>query len=219
VSRRLRWAWFTVVGLAVGISAILLAAVPAAANVGAFALVWGLGVGGLSVRYRVQAQQALAKVGLKGYLGFAVVVVVVSVAEESVCAGFGCALANPNFALDLLVVVPLWLVWLSAWYRYIAPRYAFDYPEALLVASAAGVLFETIGNGRALADPVGSTFGIPLVIVVYAGIVAIPLQLMPWTGTSRKRLRHLIAFIVPYLFVLPVAVALFVVLAASGLLH
>jgi len=216
LKRGVRRAWTFIVVATLAISALLFAVVPAAAKVGAFALLWGLGVGGLLYRFRASAVAALARAGIKGFGGFVAVVIAVSVTEETVCAGFGCALAVPNYFVDLFVVVSMWVAWLSAWYFIIAPRYKFEFEEALLIAACTGVMFEVVGNGRAWGDPLGSTLGIPLVIVVYAAIVMLPMQMMPWKGEREGRAKPLIAFFVPYLAMLPVALAVFAIAAVAG---
>ena len=185
-------------------------------RIAAFTLLWGYGFGGVCWRWRDNIQAALARARIQRYAGFAIAVIVLSVVEESVCAGFGCALAVPNYYADLFVVTSLWLAWLSGWYFVIAPRFKFEYEEALLVAASTGVMFEAVGNGKIFADPFTTTLAIPLAIVVYMGITAIPIRMIEFKGTRGGRSKYPTAFLVPYLLMLPFAVAAFIVASVAG---
>lgn len=183
----------------------------------AFAVVWGAGFGFAAYRIRARFAKAANAAGLSGYVGFAAVVLVVAVAEESLCAAFGCQLAIANLWLDLIFVPVLWLAWLTGWYYLIAPRFKFDPDEALLVAASAGVLFELVGNGRIFADPFIGLLSVPGVILVYAAICVLPMSLIPWKGERAGRAKYPIAFFLPYLAALPSAIAFFIIASVLGI--
>lgn len=214
MNARLRRAWQIIIVAALLICGLLVAV--GGWNTAAFSLLWGFGVGGACYRWREEIHAALASAHLITYAGFVLVVTVVSVVEESLCAGFGCQLAVKNYWADLFVVTCLWVAWLTGWYFLIAPRFKFTYEEALLVAASTGIMFEAVGNGRAFADPVGSLLALPLVIVVYAGITAVPIRMLEFKGTREGRSKYPIAFFVPYLLVLPVAVPVFIIVSLAG---
>lgn len=175
-----------------------------------------MGVGALGYHYRESFARGMRSRGLGGFAGFVATVLVVSVAEESLCSAFGCTLAVANLWVDLIFVPTLWLAWLTAWYFLIARRHTFESDEALLVAAAAGVLFEIVGNGAGLANPVIALLSAPGVAVVSAAICVLPMSLIERTGTRDTRAKYPIAFFVPYLAALPAAVALFMLLSSAG---
>lgn len=213
---RVLLAWKVVFASALGVCALLLAI--GLFWLAAFALVWGVGVGLVLWRNIEKIHAALGRARLLTYPGFALVVVVVSVAEETLCAGFGCTLAVANYFVDLVVVVPMWLVWLTGWYFLVAPRFAFEYEEALLVAAVTGIMFEIVGNGRFLADPLASALSVPLVIVVYMAITAIPIRMIPFSGTRTGLSKYPFAFFVPWVLVLPAVLPIFIVGSLLGVL-
>jgi hypothetical protein len=213
---RVRAAWRVVFA-----SALLVCALVVAVGLGhlaAFTLLWGFGVGGACWRWHAQVRAALGRARLLNLGGFLAVVAAVSVAEETVCAGFGCTLAVPDYAADLFVVVSLWLAWMAGWWLFVAPRFAFAYEEALLCASLTGVLFEVVGNARAWADPWGSALASPLAVVVYMGISALPLSMVTFTGTRSGPSKFLVGVFVPWFFALAAAIPVFIAATALGLL-
>lgn len=214
MNARVRLAWRAV--FAAFAVELILIAIAGVWSLLAFAVFWGVGVGALGYHYRDAFARGMRSAGLAGFTGFAATVLVVSVAEESLCASLGCTLAVADLWVDLIFVPILWLAWLTAWYFLIARRYRFEPDEALLVAAAAGVLFEIVGNGRVLADPFIALLSVPGAIVVYAAICVLPMSLIEWTGARDTRAKYPIAFFLPYLAALLAAVALFILLSSAG---
>ena len=179
-----------------------------------FAFVWGACVGWLSFEYRQEYAKALKSVGLAGYPAFAATVIAVSIAEECLCALFGCTLAVPTLWADLIFVVSIWLAWLSTFYFYIALRYKFDYDEVLLVAAVAGLLFEIVTKPSALASPLIAFIAAGPVIMVCARITALPLGLVEWKGHRDGWMKYPIAFFVPFMASAVALIPVFIFLTA-----
>jgi len=179
-----------------------------------FAFVWGACVGWLSFEYRQEYGKALKSVGYAGYPAFAARVIALSIAEEHLRAFFGCTLAVPTLWVDLIFVVSIWLVWLSTFYFYIAPRYKFDYDEVLLVAAVAGLLFEIVTKPSALANPFIAFIAAGPVIMVCARITALPLGLVEWKGQRDGWTKYPIAFFVPFMASVVALIPVFIFLTA-----
>jgi hypothetical protein len=185
-------------------------------SVVAFGFTYGLIFGGFEYRYRHKVLPFFQKIGLDNYLGFLLLASIVTVTEETYCNLLGCQIAHPVLWIDLALVVVMWTVWFGTWYFYLSKKYAFSEKEALMTASFTGIFYEFMGKGELLANPLGLLIATPLVVVVYAAIFILPMQLIEFAGKDESKWKYPICITVPYILTIPVAVALFVVFSLLG---
>lgn len=104
-----------------------------------------------------------------------------------------------------------WLFWFATWYLYIAKRYAFSEKEALLTGALVGVLYECVSSGAIFGNPFAVLMA-PLVVVIYAAMFVLPLQLVDLQGKDESRWKYLVGVLLPYLASLPMGLVLVFIL-------
>jgi len=182
-----------------------------------FGLTYGAVYGGIAYRYRTGVRPLFQKMGLDNYAGFVLLCVLVTVTEETYCYALGCETAHPVLWIDLVLVTVMWSAWFGTWYFYLSKKYAFTEGEALMTAGFTGVLYESMGKGEILANPLGLLIAIPLAVVVYAAVFVLPMQLVDFTGRQESRWKYPVSILLPYILTIPVAVALFVIFSILGI--
>lgn len=178
-----------------------------------FALVFGLGFGGLFWAVRSGIRPAFEKLGLANFAGFALLAVAISTFEEVLCWALGNRIANPVLWKDLVLVNGTWLVWYACWYFILAKRYAYQEKEALLLAASTGILYEYVSSGTFLANPAGIILGAPLAIVVYAALFIIPMQLVDFRGKDEYAIKYIASPFLPYVLSFAAALPLAIVIS------
>ncbi len=179
-----------------------------------FALIFGLGFGGLFWAARSRIRPVFEKLGMANFAGFALLAIGVSTFEEVLCWALGNRIANPVLWKDLVLVNGTWLVWYACWYFILAKRYAYQEIEALLLAASAGILYEHVSSGTILANPAGIVIGAPLAIVVYAALFILPMQLVDFQGEDEAGIKYIASLFLPYLLSFAVALPLAILLSA-----
>ncbi|MBO8181188.1 MAG: hypothetical protein H0Z28_00160 [Archaeoglobus sp.] len=181
----------------------------------AFAVTYGIGYGGILFRYRETIRRFFLNKGIRNYRSFLLLAIAVTMVEETYCYILGNRTAHPVLWIDLILVSVMWTVWFSTWFLLLSRKYLFSEDEALLIASFTGVFYEFIGKNL---NPVDILIAFPLVVVVYAAVFLLPMQLINFTGTQNKREKYVIGALLPFLLTLPVAIVLFTVLSFVGIL-
>ena len=100
-------------------------------------------------------------------------------------------------------------MWFATWYLFVSRRYRFTTGEALLAAGMEGLMYEYIGNGLVLSNPIGFLVSVPLTVVVYAAIFILPMQFIKFSGQKKGVTRYPIAVLLPYLLSIPAALVLY----------
>lgn len=185
-------------------------------NIAAFGLTYGLLFGGLAYRFRCNINPFFKRMGLYNYRGFLLLSIIITATEEWYCYSLGNRLAYPVLWIDLIVVGALWTVWFGTWFFYLSKKYLFSEKEALMTAASTGVLYEFIGTGYVLQNPMGIVLAIPLAVVVYAAIFVLPMQLIAFTGKNDSRLKYPVGIILPFILTVPAAVLVFILFALAG---
>jgi hypothetical protein len=150
-----------------------------------------------------------------GFVWFILIAAVISILEESLCFTLGCNMADPNLLIDLYIVVPIWAVWFSSWWL-MAKRYKFTQIEALMIAGFNGFLYEYVGTGAVLQDPIGWIIAYPLVSIVYSSIFILPMLMIKFTGERRNVTAFFIAAFLPFALSIPTVVVLGIIRALIG---
>ena len=182
----------------------------------AFGVTYGLVFGGLAYHFRHLVVPFFKRMGLYNYKGFLLICVIVSVTEETYCYLLGNRIAHPVLWIDLIVVTGLWTVWFGTWYFHLSKKYAFTEKEALMTAAFTGVLYEYIGTGYFLQNPLGVVLAFPLGVIVYAAIFVLPMQLIEFTGTNNSRMKYPVSIVLPFILTFPAAIVLFVLFSLAG---
>jgi hypothetical protein len=177
-----------------------------------FGLLFGLAFGGISWRVRGRLRPALERLGLANLTGFLLLALAISAFEEGLCWALGNATANPILWADLIQVCVGWSFWFATWYLYLGRRFAYSERESLLLGASVGVLFEGVSSGFVFVSPLLVVLGAPLVLVIYAAVFVLPLQLIDRTGSDRSRWRYPVAVFLPYVASLPAGVVLAIAL-------
>lgn len=178
-----------------------------------FSASFGVIYGGLVYLYRQKISDALESSKMKNFPVYLAVCILVSVFEELYVYGLGNRIAVPNIWQDILIVPGEWLVWFATWYLFTAGKFKFTPGEALFAAGLEGVMFELVGNGMILSNPIGFLVSAPLTIVVYAAIFILPMQFINFTGNIESLWKYPVAVIVPYILVIPATYALYAIVA------
>ena len=79
------------------------------------------------------------------------------------------------------------------------------------------MLYEFVGTGEIFKNPLGIVVAVPLAVVVYAAIFALPLQLITFTGDITSRQKYVVGSVLPFLLTIPVALGLYLILAGFGI--
>ena len=187
-------------------------------SVVAFGVTYGLGFGGIAYRYRRKVKLFFERMNLDNYVGFFLLAVVVSASEEVYCYLLGNEIAHPVLWVDLILVCGMWSVWFGTWYFFVSKKYSFEEKEALMTAGFTGVLFEFVGTGEILGNPLGIFLALPLAVVIYAALFVLPMQLMQFTGENTSWTKYVVGVVFPYVLTIPVGVALYAVLDLCGVL-
>lgn len=182
-----------------------------------FGVTFGLIYGGVAYRYRKMVKPFCEKINLGNYAGFLLLAVIVTISEEVYCYILGNQIAHPVLWVDLVLVTVMWWVWFSTWYFFLSRRYYFEEKEALMTAGFTGVLYEFVGTGEVLKNPLGIVIAVPLAVVVYAAIIVLPLQLITFTGDITSRQKYVVGSVLPFLLTIPVALGLYLVLIGFGI--
>ncbi|MBU7012151.1 MAG: hypothetical protein HXS46_15810 [Theionarchaea archaeon] len=201
--------WFIVVMVILGVAGEW--------SVVAFGVTFGLVYGGVAYRYRKKVKPFFEKINLDNYAGFLLLAVIVTVGEEVYCYILGNQIAHPVLWVDLVLVTVMWWVWFSTWYFFLSRRYYFEEKAALMTAGFTGVLYEFVGTGEIFKNPLGIVVAVPLAVVVYAAIFALPLQLITFTGDITSRQKYVVGSVLPFLLTIPVALGLYLILAGFGI--
>lgn len=174
-----------------------------------FTYSFGAGYGGIVYVGRNRIRKALSTLKTSRFPLFLVTSFLVSVAEELYVYSLGNRIAVPQIWRDVIIVPGEWLVWFATWYLFTSRRYRFTNGGALLAAGLEGLMFEYIGNGLILSNPVGFVISVPLTIVVYAAIFILPMQFVDFSGQKMGKERYPVAVLLPYLLSIPATLLLF----------
>lgn len=180
-------------------------------SVAIFAMTFGGGYGGFIFTQRDRIRYFFESRKLDIFPVYITLAILVSVAEEIYVYSLGNRIAVPNIFSDIIIVPGEWAVWFTVWYYFIARRYLFNTGTALFTAGLEGLLFEYLGNGLALSNPIGFIVSIPTTIAVYASIFVLPMQLINFKGKINRWWKYPIAVILPYIFTLPAALLLYAI--------
>lgn len=140
---------------------------------------------------------------------FLLVSIIVSVVEELYVYSLGNQVAVPNIWRDIIIVPGEWTIWFSVWYLYTARKYSFTDGEALFSAGLIGLLYEYIGKGIPLSNPVGFILAIPGTVVIYAAIFILPMQLVNFQGENNNFMKYPVSILLPYILTIPAALLLY----------
>jgi hypothetical protein len=187
-------------------------------SVVAFGVTYGLGVGGVAYRYRRWVRPLFEKVALANYKGFFLLTVSITVTEEVYCYVLGNQIAHPVLWVDLVLVAVMWSVWFGTWYFLLSKWYYFEEKEALMTAGFTGVLYECVGTGAILENPLGVVLAVPLAVVVYAAIFVLPVQLIEFTGECTRKTKYVVGAVLPFVLTIPAALGLYCILNVCGFL-
>lgn len=176
-----------------------------------FSVSFGVIYGGLVYLYRRNISCVLGSSKIKNFPVYLAVCILVSVFEEFYVYGLGNRIAVPNILEDIVIVPGEWLVWFATWYLFISKKFKFTAGEALFAAGFEGVMFELVGNGLFLSDPLGFIVSVPLTIVVYAAIFVLPMQFINFTGEIDSLWKYPVSVLVPYMLVIPVTYLLYAI--------
>lgn len=178
-----------------------------------FSASFGVIYGGIVYLCRQNISGTLWALKIKNFPVYLAVCFLVSAFEEFYVYSLGNRIAVPNIWQDLVIVPGEWLVWFATWYLFIAKKFRFTAGEALFAAGLEGVMFELVGNGLFLSDPLGFLVSVPLTIVVYAAIFILPMQFINFTGKIESFWKYPVSVIVPYILVIPATYALYAIVA------
>lgn len=176
-----------------------------------FIALFGICYGGLVYSRRRSIKSFFFRRKLNVFPVYMAIAIAVSVIEELTVYMLGNRVAVHNIWRDIIIVPGEWSVWFATWYLFLARRFWFTDIQMLLSAGAEGVMFEYIGNGLFLANPLGFLVSIPLAILIYAAIFILPMQLMPITGESRTLWKYPISILLPYALSIPMALFLYAI--------
>ena len=176
-----------------------------------FLVIFGCIYGGLVSVFRERISNSFAHLKRMRFPVFLILAAAVSVAEEICVYSLGNRIAVPDIWRDIIIVPGEWSVWFAAWYLIIARKFRFTQGQALLAAGVSGILFEYIGTGLFLSNPVGLLLYAPLTIITYAAIFVLPLQAMDFTGMSESRWKYPVSIFLPYVLSIPAALILYAV--------
>lgn len=200
---RIMLAWF--------IAVIAILSIAGAWPVAVFGATYGLLFGGFAYRHRKRVRPFFQRIGLDSYPGFLLLSIVITVTEETYCFVLGNETAHPVLWIDLVLVTGMWTAWFGTWYFYLSRKYAYTEKEALMTAAFTGLLYEFVGTGEILANPLGIFIAAPLAVIVYAAIFVLPMQLIDFTGKNESRLKYPVGVILPFILTVPVAIALYII--------
>ncbi|MCG7849392.1 MAG: hypothetical protein MIO93_09475 [ANME-2 cluster archaeon] len=125
----------------------------------ALGVTYGLVFGGLPIVFRRLVMPFFKRMVLYNYKGFLLLSVIVSAT--------GNRIAHPVLWIDLGLVTGLWTVWFGTWYFYLSKKYAFTEKEALMTSAFTGVLYEYIGTGYFLLNPLGVVLAFPKLFIIF----------------------------------------------------
>lgn len=199
--------WFSVSVLTLGISGSWI--------VVTFSVVWCAGFGGTVWLLKDRIAYVINKYRIRSVFWFALVVVLISAAEETLVYLLGGKLAEPALWSDLIVVCSTWLAWLLMWFLWVGRRSSFSLGEAVAYAGFTGILYEVFISGAFISNPLSLLIESPLAWVIYAVIALVPMQMIKFSGKSRGLVAGVEAVMVPFL--VSEAVALTVVFVLKGL--
>ena len=178
-----------------------------------FSLSFGGFYGGLIYIFRRKISSKLELSGTRTLPVFLLVCILVSVFEELYVYSLGNRIAVPNILRDLVIVPGEWLVWFATWYLFISRKFNFTTGQALFAAGLEGIMFELVGTGLILSNPLGFIITFPLTIVVYAAIFILPMQFINFSGKNESLWKYPIAVFVPYVLAIPATFVLFAITA------
>jgi len=174
-------------------------------SLASFAISFGAIFGGLAWKYRRSVRPIMARLRLDNLLGFALLALGISALEEAWCWALGNRVAMPVLWKDVVFCSLVWLPWFAVWYLFLSKRYHFGEKEALLLAASTGLIYELAGSGAIFSNPAGLLIAVPPILVVYAAIFVVPMQLIEFNGTSRTDWKFAAAPVLPYLLSWPFA--------------
>lgn len=175
----------------------------------AFATSFGVGYGGIVYLGRSRIRKALPPLKTTRFPAYLAASFLVSVSEELFVYSLGNQIAVPNILRDIIIVPGEWLVWFATWYLFLSKRYQFTTGEALLAAGLEGLMYEYIGNGLILSNPIGFLISVPLTIAVYAAIFVLPMQFTTFSGQRKGKWRYPVAVLLPYFLSIPASLLLY----------
>jgi len=184
----------------------------------AYVITYAVVFGGLAWKYRDRVRPLFKRLKLDNFKGYMLLAVIVTITEELWCWVLGCTLAHPNILVDLFFVTLLWSVWFATWYLYLARKFRFTEKAALLTAASIGVLFEYATKPEMILNPAVLAVSIPLGVLVYAAIFLLPMQLITFDGKKESWVKYPVSVTLPYLLTIPVAILVYIILAALGVL-
>lgn len=176
-----------------------------------FTFTFGGLYGGTVYTYRHRIGMFFEKHGLRNFPVFIFLSILVSVLEELYVYVLGIRTAVPDIWIDIIVVPGEWAVWFATWYLILSRRYRFTAGQALFAAGLEGIMYEYVGNGIFLRNPVGVLLSIPGTVIVYAAIFILPMQLISFTGTSESIWKYPVSVFLPFVLTIPVALLLYAV--------
>lgn len=175
----------------------------------AFPVSFGAGYGGIVYLGRRRITEVLAPLKSVRFPAFLLASILVSVSEELYVYSLGNQVAVPDIWRDIIIVPGEWLVWFATWYLFLSRRYAFSTGEALMAAGLEGLMYEYVGTGLILSNPLGFLVSIPLTIVAYAAIFILPMQFIKFSGRRKGIWRFPVAVLLPYLLSIPATFLLY----------
>jgi hypothetical protein len=181
-----------------------------------FGLTFGLVFGGVAYRYRSKVKPFFQRLGLFNYKGFLLFSIIITIIEEMYFYLLGNKIAHPILGIGLILVSALWTVWFGTWYFYLSKKYAYSEKQALLTAATTGVLYEYIGTGYFLQNPLGIVLAFPLGVIIYAAIFILPMQLIEFTGTIDQNIKYLVGVVLPFILTIPAAIIIYILFSLAG---
>lgn len=174
-----------------------------------FVLTFVVAYGGIVFLMQKRINAYLYSSGLKRFPVYLAVCVLVSVFEEFYVFALGNRIAVPDIWKDIVIVPGEWSVWFATWYLLLAKKYSFAPGEALFAAGFEGIMFEFIGTGLIVADPIGFLISFPLTIIVYAAIFILPMQFLSFSGSYKSKWKLPVSVFLPYVLTIPVTFLLY----------
>lgn len=178
----------------------------------AFSLTFGVGYGGGVYIMRRRIRSVFLRIKTGRFPVFIFISLAISAAEEYYVHILGNRTALANIWLDMIIVPITWIAWMSTWYLFLSRRYGYTEEEILLLSGSTGILFEYVGTGSFLTNPLGFVLSIPATIIVYAAIFILPMQMISFNGINRSWTRYPVSSILPYVLSLPVSLLLYAIL-------
>lgn len=177
-----------------------------------YAISFGVVYGGFVYKIRNRIKKGIESSRFNNFFGFIIVAVLVSIAEEVYVYALGNQIAIPNILLDIIVVPTEWAVWFAFWYLLLSQKYKFTESEALLTAGLTGILYEYVGTGFFMSNPIGFFLSIPLAVVVYSAIFVLPMQFIDFSGKKDGISKYVVSVGLPYLFTIPIALIIYFII-------